>query len=85
MNITEDYALYKCDKCEGEFVGRDAALKPVADNADMVSFSSAFKFVDKNNIITGGRAMPRADKGDKVLACPVCGAVHLFGFDMVKK
>ena len=84
MNYKDLTQEYCCDNCKKEFVGKDATLVDPINNISISPMISSFKFVDKNGIITGGREMAKKCLGDKLLACPHCGDVHLFGFDAVK-
>ncbi len=72
---------FKCDGCKKEFSGSEVKLVEAADNINILSFPMPFKYVDKNNTITGGSEQPSKEKGDRVLACPNCKQIHLFGMD----
>lgn len=78
--MSKNDITYKCDDCEAMFKESRVKLIKPCDNIN-IAFSTVM-FKDKN-----GKAM-RGDfsslkEGDKLLACPACGKVHLFGFNTI--
>ena len=76
---------FECDECKKTFNGEDIKLKEGPKNMSMASLMTRFLFVDKNGYITGGSRGPDGTIGDQVTCCPLCGYVHLFGFNRVAK
>ena len=74
----------KCDECPATFDEAEAiaAARPAPENfrADAGFMGLNFIFINAEGKPCGGREGPRP--GDKVLHCPSCGRVHLFGFDL---
>ena len=73
--------VYKCDVCKEKFKVGDILYQDPIENFEILTPLRPFVFVDKNGIITGGSKMASKEAGDKVLCCPYCKEVHLFGFD----
>ncbi len=73
---------FKCDNCKKEFLGREIKLVEAADNIKILTPPSPFRYIDKNDNITGGGKQPSRKKGDQILSCPHCGQIHLFGMDV---
>jgi hypothetical protein len=74
--------LYKCDKCNKTFKAKEVRLEDAATNIDFLTPMRPLIFVDKDDAIKGGGT--KAEAGDRVLTCPYCKEVHLFGFSTVK-
>ena len=74
--------LYKCDKCSKTFKAKEVRLENAATNITFLTPMQPLIFVDKNDAIKGGGT--KAEAGDRVLTCPYCKEVHLFGFNIVK-
>ena len=72
--------MSRCDECKHVFKGKDTMLVEPAKNIKMMPFHARIIGVDKDGIITS--LSEPLQKGDKVLACPACHRVHLFGFDV---
>ena len=75
--VNQDTKKYKCDECSATFIGKNVKLVKPIKNIEMHPVHSCLIFVDKSGTITGGELK----KGDKLLACPKCEKVHLFGFE----
>lgn len=72
--------ILKCYNCKKEFIDKDVLL---VDSPLNISIGPSFIpliFVDKDGKIVYGNEGPDSSKGDKVLACPLCKTVHIFGF-----
>jgi DNA-directed RNA polymerase subunit RPC12/RpoP len=68
---------YVCDSCNKEFMGKDIILvDPLI--GDVKPFTP-MAFVDKRGKLRCGQ--PWSELGDRVLACPHCEHIHLYGFD----
>ena len=72
---------FKCDKCKEEFSGSEVKLVEASDNIKILTPPSPFRYIDKDGFIKGGTEQPSKEKGDRVLACPRCKQIHLFGMD----
>jgi len=73
---------YSCDKCKKTFTASEVKLVEPGDRISIIPHPiMGFVYVDKNGIIIGCRQQASKEKGDKMLACPHCMYVHLFGFD----
>jgi len=73
---------FRCDECKGVFAGEDVKLKLAPKNFSATNFMTNFLFVDKDGAIKGGNNGPDGNIGDQTAHCPLCGRVHLFGFDV---
>jgi len=51
----------------------------------MVPLMLTFVYMNKEGKITGGSEQPTKENGDKLLGCPLCDFVHLFGFNKLKE
>jgi len=71
--------VYKCDECGHTFKGRDVLLTKPATNIKMMPLHGRVIGVDKDGIIT--LLSEPVLEGDRLLACPKCHRVHLFGFN----
>jgi len=76
----KDTDKYVCDSCKGVFNPSEIKLSDPIDNITMEPVMLTFMYVDKDGKIMGGRKQPTKEKGDKLLTCPLCDYVHLFGF-----
>lgn len=76
--------LYQCDACKEIFVGRDAALVPIANNVDIVTPPYRIIYVNKAYELHSSIILPDADD-NKLLACPYCGLAHPFGFNLIEE
>jgi len=74
---------YKCDSCKKVFPLSEIKFVEAADNITILTPPMPFVFLDKDGIITGGSQQPSKKNGDKILACPHCDKIHLFGMDKV--
>jgi len=81
QDICEQDTLYICDDCGATFKSKEVALVAADTNITMTTPTALPILVDKNGIIKIGS--PKAEEGDRVLACPKCKTVHLFGFGTV--
>ncbi len=74
--------IYKCDECKATFKRSEIKFEDPSEN---FSFGPGMRFVyvDKDNKPCGGEEAASKAKGDKILACPKCNQVHLFGMDVV--
>jgi hypothetical protein len=64
---------------QGGHQGENIVLRPTSSGVTFVGGLLVFTFVDKE-----GRVIKSPDcpgEGDRLLTCPHCGAVHLFGMD----
>ncbi len=77
----EDTVKYVCDSCKGVFNPSEVKLSDPVDNITMSPLLISFRYVDINGKIMGGQEQPTKEKGDKLLTCPLCEYIHLFGFD----
>ena len=76
---TKDNLTYKCDECGKSFKAEEVKLIKKAENFSI--FGQIIRYVNKD-----GKPM-RGDydsikETDRLLACPYCGKVHLFGFEI---
>lgn len=85
MNMTElmekDQKLYKCDECGATFKPVEVKLVDPADNVTIATPGYKIMCVEADGTICG-KQNPRARDGDRLLACPKCGRIHLNGFDL---
>lgn len=79
--ICKQDITYHCDKCKETFKAKEIKLKAAATNIEIPTSVPSMVFVDKNGIIKGGGTL--AIEGDRVLVCPKCGELHLYGFNTV--
>jgi hypothetical protein len=84
MRYTEIEDTFKCDGCDKTFKGKDIHLEDPASNINIIAAPSNFMYVAKDDKVLGGGDYPSLDKGDRLLGCPHCKQIHLFGFDKVK-
>ena len=83
-DVIKQEKTYKCDECKKTFKAEDIKLVEPNKNFSATSFMGpSFMFLSKDNRIVGGCSYKPED-GDRNLACPHCGYVHLFGFDSVQ-
>lgn len=84
MNMTElmekDRNLYECDECKATFKPMEVKLVDPSDNFVIATPGWQTMCVEKDGNICG-KQNPRERDGDKLLACPKCGQVHLNGFN----
>lgn len=76
----EDTDKYVCDHCKGVFSQSKIKLSDPVDNITMFPGTS-FRYVNKDGRIMNGPEQPTKENGDKLLTCPLCDFIHLFGFD----
>lgn len=79
MDIT-----YICDSCKKDFKANEIITVEACDNINIMTPMMPFVFIDKDEIITGGSKMADKSKGDRLLCCPKCKSIHLFGFTVKK-
>lgn len=82
-DVIKENKTYKCDNCKKTFKAEDIEFRDPATNIDIITPPAPFVYVDKIGVVTGGGKQPSKQLGDKVLCCPHCHQVHLFGLDMV--
>jgi len=82
--VIEQDQTFQCDSCKKIFKARDVVFEDAIDNIKILTPLRPFLYLDKNNKIMGGSEQPSKEKGDKVLCCPHCKQVHLYGFDLSK-
>jgi len=81
-DIIKEGNIFVCDHCKKEFTAKKIKLQEPVDNPGILSFTMPFKFVDKDGILTEGYEPAKKEIGDRVLTCPYCDVVNLFGFDL---
>jgi len=81
----KDTDMYICDTCKGVFRPSEIKLSDPVDNITMVPVMLTFVYMNKEGKITGGIEQPTKENGDKLLGCPLCDSVHLFGFNKLKE
>lgn len=73
---------WKCDECKKKITNNEIKLVDPIDNFKFLTPIARFTFVDKNGALISGSAQASKQEGDKVLACPYCNTIHLYGFDL---
>ena len=81
-DLYKENTIYKCDKCNRTFKAKEIKLKDAATNVNILTPICPLIFISKEGKIMAGGS--HAEEGDKVLVCPYCDEVHLYGFDAVK-
>lgn len=85
MNMTEllekDQYVYRCDKCKHAFKAVEIKLVDPADNVTILTPGFKIVCVEKDGTICG-KPNPRKKDGDRLLACPKCGQIHLYGLSL---
>jgi len=81
MKIRDVKGESKCEACHKTVTGKTVKLVEPTDNCKIMTPIMPFIYVDKHGTIQGGMNMADRNIGDKMLACPHCDHVHLFGFD----
>ena len=70
---------YRCDTCKETFTAQEVKLEPAGTN---IRIETQYMMgVDKEGNVIACHVFK---DGDKILHCPKCGYIHLFGFDRVK-
>lgn len=82
--LQESDGTYICDECHETFSAKEIKLVSPAPNIKMVPMFNMVKFVDADDVVMCSPSLPNQE-GDRLMACPYCGRVHLFGFDEVKE
>jgi len=72
--------IYVCDECKKDIDVKNVILTESTSQINMTTMGMPFIFVDKNGIIQGDNKAPI--KGDKLLTCPHCKAIHAFGLSL---
>lgn len=70
----------RCDECKEKFGANEVVLVEAADNITILTPMIPFVYIDKDGVVKGGNEQPSKEKGDKLLTCPRCGTIHIFGF-----
>lgn len=81
--IEKDRYVYVCDECKHTFGAAEIRLvNPPNDISDIAPERGVMIMcMDKDGVIDGKHNPQRKD-GDKLLACPKCGEIHLNGLDL---
>ena len=82
QDIWDKDDLYQCDECKETLKAREVKLVDAATNITMLTPPMPPVLVDKDDVIRAGGI--KAEEGDRVLSCPHCNAIHLFGFNTYK-
>jgi len=80
IDICEDDSLYVCDKCKATFKAKEVQLKSIAHNYPNFDPLNPPLIVTTSGVV---KTMSSPNEDGNLLACPKCGAIHLFGFDVV--
>jgi len=83
MTELDQDKVYKCDECDATFKRNEMKFIEPSDNISILTPLSPFIYADKDGNPIGGSEQPSKEKGDKILACPKCGQIHLYGFDLI--
>jgi DNA-directed RNA polymerase subunit RPC12/RpoP len=86
MTYKDDESHYICQKCGKIFQGKNVRLKKFAKNVE-IPFAGGLmlKFIDKDDKIRGSGSTHSIKDTDRVMACPHCEEVGLFGFQEIKE
>lgn len=79
--IEKDQYVYECDECKHAFKAVEIKLVDPADNFTVLTPGYKIMCVEANGNICGKQNPKKAD-GDKLIACPKCGEIHLNGFNL---
>ena len=74
----KEMLIYKCDDCKKTF--KQSEIKKVKPSTNFHLLLQPIYFMDFEGKAKCGM-MDKLEDGDKLLACPHCEKVHLFGFD----
>lgn len=85
MNVKDLTDFYKCDYCGKSFQGKEVGLAKPADNIDILYPPVSILAIDKKGIIIRLDSTTTLRDSDRLLACPHCNKVHLFGFSRVSE
>jgi DNA-directed RNA polymerase subunit RPC12/RpoP len=77
--VEKDQYVYECDECKHAFKAAEIKLVDPADN--VILLGHTIMCVEKDGTICSKPNPSKAD-GDKLLACPKCGQIHLFGLNL---
>ncbi|MFW9871565.1 MAG: hypothetical protein ACFFG0_00505 [Candidatus Thorarchaeota archaeon] len=80
--IVKKGQTFICEKCQKDVNAKDIKLQDPISNCEILTPLMPFIFVDKYGTITGGSKMAKEELGDKVLSCPYCDHIHLYGFEL---
>lgn len=75
--ITDVKDTYKCDECKRTFKASEVVLRSPIKNIDMIR---SVMVVGADDCIYSTRY--GENEGDRIMHCPHCNHVHLFGFDV---
>jgi len=73
--------LYVCDSCGETFKAKDIKLMNASPNMSRINLPVPIIIIDKSGDFI--KTASDFTDGDRVLACPNCSRVHLFGFNTV--
>jgi len=79
--MEKDQKLYECDECKGTFKATEIKLVDPLDNFTVLTPGYKIMCVEKDGNLSN-KPNPRQRDGDKLLACPKCGHIHLNGFNL---
>jgi hypothetical protein len=82
-DVIKKNETYQCDNCKENFKAENIEFCDPVDNINILTPPAPFIYVDKTGTVTGGTKQPSKKLGDKLLCCPHCHGVHLFGFDII--
>lgn len=78
--IEKDTYVYECANCKARFRAVEIKLVGPADNFTISTPGYKIMCAEKNGDLRN-KENPRQRDGDKLLACPKCGHIHLNGFN----
>ena len=79
--IEKDEYVYECADCKANFKATEIRLVDPTDRFTILTPGYTIMCVEKNGDLRS-KQNPRQRDGDKLLACPKCGQVHLKGFNL---
>jgi uncharacterized C2H2 Zn-finger protein len=73
--------IARCDKCKMEFPSKSVALRPLNGKTMMAPLMKQIIVVESDGEIVGVTDTRFSKPGSSMMHCPLCDAMHVFGFD----
>ena len=80
--ICKEDKSYECDKCKSIFGAKEIVLVDAPTNITILTPLAPMIFIDKDGVIKSGGT--GAKEGDRMLACPKCKELHMYGLTPVQ-
>jgi len=81
MKLHKMTIIARCEQCNLEFPAKDLKLKPLDGKVMVAPLMKQILLVEPDGEVIGVTDTRFAKSGSSMMHCPMCDAMHAFGFE----